>query len=42
MIARSAGEVGAAHRLLARLVSQAPRFNPLYGPRARRALESLR
>jgi tetratricopeptide (TPR) repeat protein len=42
MIARRAGEVGAAHGLLARLVSQAPRFNPLYGPRARRALESLR
>jgi hypothetical protein len=42
MIARRAGEVGAAHRLLTRLVSQSPRFNPLYGPRARQALESLR
>lgn len=42
MIARRAGETGAASRQLARLVAQSPRFNPLYGPRARHALESLR
>ena len=42
MIARRAGDTGAARRLLARLVAQSPRFNPLYAPRARRALESLR
>ncbi len=42
MIARRAGETGAARRLLGRLVAQSPRFNPLYGPRARHALESLR
>jgi tetratricopeptide (TPR) repeat protein len=42
MIARRAGEAGAARRLLGRLVAQSPRFNPLYGPRASRALESLR
>jgi tetratricopeptide (TPR) repeat protein len=42
MIAGRAGETGEARRLLARLVAQSPRFNPLYGPRARSALESLR
>jgi tetratricopeptide (TPR) repeat protein len=42
MIARRVGDTGAARRLLARLVGQSPRFNPLYGPRARHALESLR
>ncbi len=42
MIARRAGDTGAARRLLTRLVAQSPRFNPLYAPRARRALESLR
>jgi tetratricopeptide (TPR) repeat protein len=42
MIARRAGATGEARRLLARLVGQSPRFNPLYGPRARHALESLR
>jgi hypothetical protein len=36
------GQTGAAHRLLARLMAQSPGFNPLYGPRARHALESLR
>jgi hypothetical protein len=41
-IARRAGDTGAARRLLARLVAQSPRFSPLYAPRARRALESLR
>jgi tetratricopeptide (TPR) repeat protein len=42
MIARRAGETGSARRLLGRLVAQSPRFSPLYGPRARHALESLR
>ncbi len=42
MIARRAGETGAARRLLGRLVAQSPHFSPLYGPRARHALESLR
>ncbi len=42
MIARRAGETDAARRLLGRLVAQSPRFNPLYGPHARHALESLR
>ncbi len=41
MIALRAGETAAARRLLARLVAQSPGFNPLYGPRARHALESL-
>jgi tetratricopeptide (TPR) repeat protein len=31
-----------AKALLARLVAQSPRFNPLYGPRAERALQGLR
>lgn len=42
MIARRAGRPGAAEALLGRLVAQSPRFTPLYGPRARRALEGLR
>jgi tetratricopeptide (TPR) repeat protein len=42
MIARRAGQTGAARRLLARLMAQSPGFSPLYGPRARHALESLR
>jgi tetratricopeptide (TPR) repeat protein len=42
IIARAAGDAGAARRLLARLVAQSPRFSPLYGPRAKRALEALR
>jgi hypothetical protein len=42
MIAGRAGKTGEARRLLARLVAQSPQFNPLYGPRARSALESLR
>jgi tetratricopeptide (TPR) repeat protein len=42
MIARRAGQTGAAHRLLARLMAQSPGFSPLYGPHARQALESLR
>jgi tetratricopeptide (TPR) repeat protein len=31
-----------ARAFLARLLAQSPRFNPLYGPRAERAIESLR
>lgn len=41
MSARAAGKRGAARRILGRLQRQAPRFSPLYGPRARRALESV-
>jgi tetratricopeptide (TPR) repeat protein len=41
MIARRDGRAGEARRLLGILVGQAPRFSPLYGPRARRALEAL-
>ncbi len=41
-IAVGAGEAGRARRLLGRLVAQNPSFNPLYGPRARQALEGLR
>ena len=41
MIARRAGRIAAARRLLMTLVAQAPRFSPLYAPRARRALETL-
>ena len=42
MSARAAGRQVAARRILGRLVAQAPRFSPLYGPRARRSLEGLR
>jgi tetratricopeptide (TPR) repeat protein len=42
MIARAAGDTGRAEALLGRLVSQSPRFSPLFGPRARAALEGLR
>ena len=41
MIARSAGQADKARRLLGLLLAQSPRFNPLYGPRAKRALERL-
>lgn len=41
MIARRAGRSGAARRLLGRLLAQSPRFNALYAPRARLALEEL-
>ena len=41
-IARAAGEDGRARRLLGLLVSRAPDYNPLFGPRAKRALVSLR
>jgi tetratricopeptide (TPR) repeat protein len=42
MIARGAGRAGRAEALLGRVVAQSPGFNPLYGPRAREALEGLR
>jgi tetratricopeptide (TPR) repeat protein len=41
VIAAAAGEAGRAHALLERLVDQSPKFHPLYGPRARQALEAL-
>ncbi len=40
-IAADAGRDVRARRLLGRLIAQSPRFSPLYGPRARRALEGL-
>ena len=40
-IALGAGEPERARRLLGRLVAQSPDFNPLYGPRAARALRGL-
>jgi tetratricopeptide (TPR) repeat protein len=42
MIARRARDPERARRLLSSLLSQSPRFSPLYAPRARRALEGLR
>jgi tetratricopeptide (TPR) repeat protein len=42
MIALRAGQPERAKAFLSRLVEQSPRFNPLFGPRARRALEGLR
>ena len=36
-----AGQPERAHAYLGRLVAQSPRFNPLYGQRAQRALEGL-
>ncbi len=41
MIARASGDRDEARRLLGVLVAQSPRFNPLYGPQAKRALRSL-
>jgi tetratricopeptide (TPR) repeat protein len=41
MIAKRAGRDESAHRYLSQLVEQSPHFNPLYGPRAQRALEAL-
>lgn len=40
-IAVGAGEAGRARKLLGRLVAQSPSFNPLYGSKARQALEGL-
>jgi tetratricopeptide (TPR) repeat protein len=42
MVALRAGRTERAKAFLSRLVSQSPRFNPLYGPRAKRAVEGLR
>jgi tetratricopeptide (TPR) repeat protein len=42
LIAARAGQQDRARALLTTLVDQSPRFNPLYGPRAQRALEGLR
>jgi tetratricopeptide (TPR) repeat protein len=41
MIAKAAGSDARARQLLSRLLEQAPRFNPLYAPRAERALKGL-
>jgi tetratricopeptide (TPR) repeat protein len=41
MIARRAGRLGEARALLGRLVAQSPRFSPLYGPQAQRALRKI-
>jgi tetratricopeptide (TPR) repeat protein len=41
MIAGSAGRAGRARALLSALLRQAPQFNALYAPRARRALREL-
>jgi tetratricopeptide (TPR) repeat protein len=42
LVALRAGRPERARMFLTRLVDQSPRFNPLYGPRAERALEGLR
>jgi tetratricopeptide (TPR) repeat protein len=42
MIAKAAGDEERATRHLSTLLEQSPRFNPLYAPRAIRALERLR
>jgi tetratricopeptide (TPR) repeat protein len=42
MIARAHGDHARAGGLLSTLLEQAPRFSPLYAPRARQALRSLR
>ena len=42
MIARRAGRPDEARRRLGQLLTQSPRFSPLYAPRARRALEAIR
>ena len=41
MAARAAGDAGRARGYLARSLELNPRFSPLYGPRAERALRSL-
>jgi len=41
MIAKAGGSEARARRLLSTLLEQAPRFNPLYAPRAERALGRL-
>jgi tetratricopeptide (TPR) repeat protein len=42
MVALRAGDAERANGFLSQLVAQSPNFNPLYGPRALRALEGLR
>ena len=42
MSARAAGRPAAARALLRRVVAVNPRFSPLYGPRVKRAIASLR
>ena len=42
MTARAAGRADLARRFLARSSARTPRWSPLYGPRAKRALEALR
>jgi tetratricopeptide (TPR) repeat protein len=42
MTARAAGEPALARRWLSAALERNPRFSPLYGPRAERALEALR
>jgi tetratricopeptide (TPR) repeat protein len=42
IVALRAGRNDEARELLSRLIAQSPRFNPLYGPRAERAIEGLR
>ncbi|MDP9255086.1 MAG: hypothetical protein M3Q31_00795 [Actinomycetota bacterium] len=41
IVAQRAGRDESARRYLSQLVVQSPRFNPLYGPRAQRALGAL-
>jgi tetratricopeptide (TPR) repeat protein len=41
MIAKGAGRLAEARRLLGGLIAQSPRFSPLYAPRAQRALEAI-
>jgi hypothetical protein len=42
LVALRAGDTERARRFLSLLVAQSPNFNPLYGPRAERALDGLR
>jgi tetratricopeptide (TPR) repeat protein len=42
MIAKAGGQENRARQLLSLLLDQAPRFNPLYAPRAARALRAVR
>jgi tetratricopeptide (TPR) repeat protein len=42
MVALRAGDAELANGFFSQLVAQSPNFNPLYGPRAQRALEGLR
>jgi tetratricopeptide (TPR) repeat protein len=42
LVALRAAQPERARAILSRLLEQSPRFNPLYGPRAQRALEGLR